>query len=202
MADDRLLAYLADEMTAAERQAFEAELAVKPELQSALRDWQALAQARQLEHNDQHADARDAAFLRELARAANVPAAATAPLWQRVWQWLWPTPASPMLPVGWALAILMSVVVLQTPQENLDSPSTTRGAGETCARLVVDLPDTLTAKQLRETLAQYAVTLVSGPDEDGRFVLTAKRQSSLQDAARALGATATISLKAGACPKP
>lgn len=74
--------------------------------------------------------------------------------------------------------------------------------GASCPRLVVDLPDALTARQLRNTLSQFAVSIVDGPDADGRYVLAAARESSLRDAATALGALSATGAPAGACPKP
>lgn len=125
---------------------------------------------------------------------------------RRLWQWLWPKPASPLMPLGWALAIMLSVVVMQqAPVQNpavvMSDDVLTRG-GASCPRLVVDLPDALTARQLRNTLSQYAVSIVDGPDADGRYVLAAARESSLRDAATALGALSVTAAPAGACPKP
>ncbi|MBV7499888.1 hypothetical protein KW836_08520 [Achromobacter sp. ACM05] len=148
------------------------------------------------------------------ARAsASEPASARAPVSshapvsrvRRLWQWLWPTPASPLMPLGWALAIMLSVVVIQQapvqgPAVVLSDDVLTRG-GASCPRLVVDLPDALTARQLRNTLSQYAVSIVDGPDADGRYVLAAARESSLRDAATALGALSITAAPAGACPK-
>ncbi|CAB3683034.1 hypothetical protein LMG26690_01705 [Achromobacter animicus] len=150
----------------------------------------------------------------ESARASSSePASARAPVsshapvsrGRRLWQWLWPTPASPLMPLGWALAIMLSVVVMQQapvqgPAVVLSDDVLTRG-GASCPRLVVDLPDALTARQLRNTLSQYAVSIVDGPDADGRYVLAAARESSLRDAATALGALSITAAPAGACPK-
>ena len=200
MSEDRVLSYLSGELDDAARRAFEAELARDPALRAEVDEWRALAQARQLAHNEIGQADRDSAFLRALAEG---PRAAPAPKtgWTRLWQWLWPTPASPLLPLGWALAIMLSVmVVLQAPRETLVSDGVLTRGGGSCPRLVVDLPDELTARQLRNALSQYAVSIVSGPDEDGRYVLASARESSLRDAAAALGALSSASAPAGACP--
>lgn len=203
MSEDRVLTYLAGELDADARRTFEADIARDPALRAEVDAWRNLAQARQLAHNEIGQAERDAAFLRALA-----PRPRTAPVSRarRLWQWLWPTPASPLMPLGWALAIMLSVVVVQ--QAPLDTPGDaapdgvlTRG-GASCPRLVVDLPDTLTARQLRNTLSQYAVSIVDGPDADGRYVLAATRDSSLRDAAAALGALSATAAPTGACPKP
>ncbi len=205
MPEDRVLSYLSGELDAPARRAFEAELARDPALRAELDTWRDLAQARQLAHNEIGQAERDAAFLRALAQR---PRAVRAPMSRarRLWQWLWPTPASPLMPLGWALAIMLSVMVVQ--QAPTDAPGIaapdgvlTRG-GASCPRLVVDLPDTLTARQLRNTLSQYAVSIVDGPDADGQYVLAAARESSLRDAAAALGALSATASPAGACPKP
>lgn len=219
MAEDRVLSYLAGELDADARRAFEADLARDAALQEELEAWRSLAEARQLAHNEIGQGERDAAFLRALGQRveagsapapapAPAPASAPAPLSRarRLWQWLWPTPASPLMPLGWALAIMLSVVVVrQAPVEGLGGVMSddvlTRG-GASCPRLVVDLPDGLTARQLRNTLSQYAVSIVDGPDADGRYVLAAARESSLRDAATALGALSATGAPAGACPKP
>jgi len=140
--------------------------------------------------------------------SARTPVSSHAPVsrGRRLWQWLWPTPASPLMPLGWALAIMLSVVVMQQapvqgPAVVLSDDVLTRGSAS-CPRLVVDLPDALTARQLRNTLSQYAVSIVDGPDADGRYVLAAARESSLRDAATALGALSVTTAPAGACPKP
>ncbi|OZI37994.1 hypothetical protein CAL29_06450 [Bordetella genomosp. 10] len=108
------------------------------------------------------------------------------------------------LPLGWATAaVLAAVMVLPMLSPSGDRPGDrplTRGAEAACPRLRVNLPDDLAAARLRETLTQYAVTVVSGPDADGYFVFAAKRESSLHDAAVALGASASAPLAAGACP--
>lgn len=204
MSDDRVLSYLSGELDEAARRAFEAELARDPALQAELDAWRQLAEARQLAHNETGLAERDAAFLRALAEATqDVPAPASRA--RRLWQWLWPTPASPLMPLGWALAIMLSVMVAQqAPVGAPDAPDTvlTRGGGSACPRLVVDLPDALTARQLRNTLAQYDVSIVNGPDADGRYVLAAARESSLRDAATALGALSTAPAPAGVCPTP
>ncbi|WP_312427788.1 hypothetical protein [Achromobacter sp.] len=205
MAEDRVLSYLSGELDADARRAFEADLARDPALREELEAWRNLAEARQLAHNEIGQGERDAAFLRALGQGVE---AAPAPVSRarRLWQWLWPTPASPLMPLGWALAIMLSVVVVQ--QAPVEGPAVvmsddvlTRG-GASCPRLVVDLPDALTARQLRNTLSQYAVSIVDGPDADGRYVLAAARESSLRDAATALGALSATAAPAGACPKP
>lgn len=235
MAEDRVLSYLSGELDADARRAFEADLARDPALREELEAWRSLAEARQLAHNEIGQGERDAAFLRALAQgveaaparasaesasasepasaksaraSASEPASARAPVSRvrRLWQWLWPTPASPLMPLGWALAIMLSVVVIQQapvqgPAVVLSDDVLTRG-GASCPRLVVDLPDALTARQLRNTLSQYAVSIVDGPDADGRYVLAAARESSLRDAATALGALSITAAPAGACPKP
>ena len=221
MAEDRVLSYLSGELDADARRAFEADLARDAALQEELEAWRSLAEARQLAHNEIGQGERDAAFLRALGQrveAGSAPAPAPAPApasapapaplsrARRLWQWLWPTPASPLMPLGWALAIMLSVVVVrQAPVEGLGGVMSddvlTRG-GASCPRLVVDLPDGLTARQLRNTLSQYAVSIVDGPDADGRYVLAAARESSLRDAATALGALSATGAPAGACPKP
>lgn len=228
MSEDRVLSYLSGELDDDARRAFEADLARDPALQAEVDDWRTLAQARQMAHNDIGQAERDTGFLRALAEQAQKastqkPAIKTTRA--RVWQWLWPTPASPLMPLGWALAIALSVVVvLQAPHDGsvtgagsgagsgampgamsdgvpLSGGTLTRGGGA-CPRLVVDFPDGVTAKQLRNTLSQYAVSVVAGPDEDGRFVLSAARESSLHDAAQALGARSVSVAPAGVCPKP
>ena len=212
MAEDRVLSYLAGELDADARRAFEADAARDPALREELEAWRNLAEARQLAHNEIGQDERDAAFLHALAQRAQAePAAARVSRARRLWQWLWPTPASPLMPLGWALAIMLSVMVVQ--QAPVQGPGVgtsgvatsdevlTRG-GVSCPRLVVDLPDTLTARQLRNTLSQYAVSIVAGPDADGRYVLAAARESSLRDAAAALGVLSATAAPAGACPLP
>lgn len=219
MAEDRVLSYLSGELDADARRAFEADLARDPALREELEAWRNLAEARQLAHNEIGQGERDAAFLRALEQgveaapasepaSARTPASSHAPVsrMRRLWQWLWPTPASPLMPLGWALAIMLSVVVLQQapvqgPAVVMSDGVLTRG-GASCPRLVVDLPDPLTARQLRNTLSQYAVSIVDGPDADGRYVLAAARESSLRDAATALGALSATAAPAGACPKP
>ena len=224
MSEDRVLSYLSGELDDDARRAFEADLARDPALQAEVDDWRTLAQARQMAHNDIGQAERDTGFLRALAeqaRIASTPKPEIKTTRARVWQWLWPTPASPLMPLGWALVIALSVVVvLQAPQEGsvtgagsgamrgavsdgvpMTGGTLTRGGGA-CPRLVVDLPDGVTAKQLRNTLSQYAVSVVAGPDEDGRFVLSAARESSLHDAAQALGARSVSVAPAGVCPKP
>ena len=159
------------------------------------------------------ASASEPASAKSARASASEPASARAPVSshapvsrvRRLWQWLWPTPASPLMPLGWALAIMLSVVVIQQapvqgPAVVLSDDVLTRG-GASCPRLVVDLPDALTARQLRNTLSQYAVSIVDGPDADGRYVLAAARESSLRDAATALGALSITAAPAGACPK-
>lgn len=202
MSEDRVLSYLSGEQDDAERRAFEADLARDPALQAEVEEWRTLAQARQMAHNEIGQADRDSAFLRALAEPRpSAPAPQSA--WRRFWQWLWPTPASPLMPLGWALAIMLSVVVvLQAPREILVSDGVLTRGGGSCPRLVVDLPDNLTARQLRNTLSQYAVTLVSGPDADGRFILAAARESSLHDAASALGVLSSSPADAGVCPAP
>jgi len=223
MAEDRVLSYLSGELDADARRAFEADLARDPALREELEAWRNLAEARQLAHNEIGQGEREAAFLRALGQRVEaapahesapapasepVPAPAPAPVsrLRRLWQWLWPTPASPLMPLGWALAIMLSVVVVQQapvggPEVVMSDDVLSRG-GASCPRLVVDLPDALTARQLRNTLSQYAVSIVDGPDADGRYVLAAARESSLRDAATALGALSATGAPAGACPKP
>ncbi|KRA03550.1 hypothetical protein ASD71_00840 [Achromobacter sp. Root565] len=229
MAEDRVLSYLSGELDADARRAFEADLARDPALREELEAWRNLAEARQLAHNEIGRGEREAAFLRALGQRVEaapahesapapasepVPAPAPAPApvpapvsrLRRLWQWLWPTPASPLMPLGWALAIMLSVVVVQQapvegPEVVMSDDVLSRG-GASCPRLVVDLPDALTARQLRNTLSQYAVSIVDGPDADGRYVLAAARESSLRDAATALGALSATGAPAGACPKP
>lgn len=205
MTDDRVLSYLTGDMDADARRAFEADLARDPALRAEVDTWRDLAQARQLAHNEIGQAERDAAFLRALAPTSESTSRA-----RRLWQWLWPTPASPLMPLGWALAIMLSVMLAQQmptgvstdlPEGAAPDGVLTRG-GASCPRLVVDLPDTLTARQLRNTLSQYAVSIVDGPDADGRYVLSAARESSLQDAARALGVLSANAAPAGVCPKP
>lgn len=205
MSEDRVLSYLSGELDAEARRAFEADLARDPALRAELDTWRQLAQARQLAHNEIGRAERDAAFLRALAPADEPVSRA-----RRLWQWLWPTPASPLMPLGWALAILLSVMLAQQmptgvstdlPEGAAPGGVLTRG-GASCPRLIVDLPDTLTARQLRNTLSQYAVSIVAGPDADGRYVLSAPRASSLQDAAAALGVQSATTAPAGACPPP
>ncbi|KNY11631.1 hypothetical protein AKG08_08165 [Achromobacter piechaudii] len=202
MSEDRVLSYLSGEMTPDEHRVFEAELARDPALQAEVDEWRLLAQARQIAHNEIGQAERDTQFLRTLAEQAR-PAPAAPPKRSRLWQWLWPTPASPLMPLGWALAIALSVVVMQqAPSDSGMSDGVLTRGGGACPRLVVDLPDTVTARQLRNALSQYAVSIVSGPDEDGRFVLSAARESSLHDAARALGAVTVAPAAAGACVTP
>ncbi|MGE8703041.1 MAG: hypothetical protein ACN6O5_10180 [Achromobacter sp.] len=223
MAEDRVLSYLSGELDADARRAFEADLARDPALREELEAWRNLAEARQLAHNEIGQGEREAAFLRALGQRVEaapahesapapasepVPAPVPAPVsrLRRLWQWLWPTPASPLMPLGWALAIMLSVVVVQQapvegPEVVMSDDVLSRG-GASCPRLVVDLPDALTARQLRNTLSQYAVSIVDGPDADGRYVLAAARESSLRDAATALGALSATGAPAGACPKP
>lgn len=205
MSEDRVLSYLSGELDGDARRAFEADIARDPALQAEVDEWRNLAQARQLAHNDIGRADRDSAFLRALAErpppAQPLPSRA-----RRLWQWLWPTPASPLMPLGWALAIMLSVMVVQQAPLDVspDLPASdgvlTRGGGS-CPRLVVDLPDALTAKQLRNTLSQYDVSIVDGPDADGRYVLSAARESSLQDAAHALGVLSATPGPAGVCPR-
>lgn len=205
MSEDRVLSYLSGELDDDARRAFEADMARDPALQAEVDEWRNLSQARQLAHNEIGQADRDAAFLRALAERAHPARPTPAPTSRarRLWQWLWPTPASPLMPLGWALAIMLSVMVAQ--QAPLDAPAPdgvlTRGGGS-CPSLVVDLPDTLTARQLRNTLSQYAVSIVDGPDEDGRYVLAAARESSLRDVATALGALSATPGPARACPRP
>lgn len=201
MSEDRVLSYLSGQLDDNARRAFEADMARDPALRAEVDEWRNLAQARQLAHNDIGRADRDSAFLRALAERPP-PAQPLPTRARRLWQWLWPTPASPLMPLGWALAIMLSVMVVQ--QAPLDAPAPdgvlTRGGGS-CPRLVVDLPDALTAKQLRNTLSQYDVSIVEGPDADGRYVLSAARESSLQDAAHALGVLSATPGPAGVCPR-
>jgi hypothetical protein len=102
------------------------------------------------------------------------------------------------------LAIVMSGALLLAPAPSeIGDMAQVRGAGNgVCARLAVDLPDTVAAKQLRDVLTQYGAAIVSGPDENGRFVLSAPQMSSLDSAAKALGALSSIPQTSGACPPP
>ncbi|WP_342067075.1 hypothetical protein [Achromobacter kerstersii] len=202
MSEDRVLSYLSGELDDDARRAFEADMARDPALHAEVEEWRTLSQARQLAHNEIGQADRDSAFLRALAERTQ-PAPATPSRARRLWQWLWPTPASPLMPLGWALAIMLSVIVVQQAPLDVAAPDgvLTRGGGS-CPRLVVDLPDALSAKQLRNTLSQYDVSIVDGPDADGRYVLSAARESSLQDAARALGVLSATPGPAGVCPRP
>jgi len=202
MSEDRVLSYLSGELDDDARRAFEADMARDPALHAEVEEWRNLAQARQLAHNEIGQAERDSAFLRALAERPQ-PAPAAPSRARRLWQWLWPTPASPLMPLGWALAIMLSVMVVQQAPLDVAAPDgvLTRGGGS-CPRLVVDLPDALTAKQLRNTLSQYDVSIVDGPDADGRYVLSAARESSLQDAAHALGVLSATPGPAGVCPRP
>jgi len=240
--DERVLAYLADEMTAEQRRDFEQDLQADPALRREIKQWVALAQARQLAHNEQDRPARFDAIMEHVrdGKAAVAPQApdtdssepapithtskAGAPAQQ-------PRAASPQpaksggwlrrlfmgsgspglgLPLGWVTAAALAIVmVMPAPPLSGDDPAgqpgsgpLTRGGDATCPRLRVNLPDDLTTSRLRETLTQYAVALVAGPDADGYFVFTAKRESSLADAARALGATTAAPIAAGTCPTP
>lgn len=201
MPEDKVLSYLSGELDDAERRAFEAELARDPTLRTEVEEWRQLAQARQLAHNETGQAERDSAFLRALSdRAQATPAPQTAG--RRLWQWIWPT-SGLLMPLGWALAIMLSVVVvLQAPREELVSDGILTRGGGSCPRLTVDLPDDISTRQLRNTLSQYAVSIVSGPDEDGHFVLASVRESSLRDAAAALGARSATPAAAGDCPRP
>ncbi|MBB1596482.1 hypothetical protein [Achromobacter sp. UMC46] len=206
MVEDRVLSYLSGELDDDARRAFETDMARDPALRAEVEAWRNLAQARQLAHNDIGQADRDSAFLRALAERPQ-PAPPPPSRARRLWQWLWPTPASPLMPLGWALALMLSVMVAQQapfdaqPDAPVSDGVLTRGGGS-CPRLVVDLPDTLTARQLRNTLSQYAVSIVDGPDADGRYVLSAARESSLRDAAAALGVLSAAPGPAGACPRP
>ena len=202
MSEDRVLSYLSGELDDDARRAFEADMARDPALHAEVEEWRTLSQARQLAHNEIGQADRDSAFLRALAERPQ-PAPATPSRARRLWQWLWPTPASPLMPLGWALAIMLSVIVVQQAPLDVAAPDgvLTRGGGS-CPRLVVDLPDALSAKQLRNTWSQYDVSIVDGPDADGRYVLSAARESSLQDAARALGVLSATPGPAGVCPRP
>lgn len=199
MPQDRLLSYLSADMDDATRRAFEAELARDPALRAEADEWRALAEARQLAHNELGQADRDRDFLLALARSQQ-----RAPAPRRgFWQSLWPNASGLLMPTGWALALALSaVVVLQAPRDDLTSDVVLTRGGGSCPTLLVDLPDSVTARQLRNTLSQYAVSIVSGPDEDGRFVLAAPRESSLRDAAAALGALSAVPGPAGACPRP
>ncbi len=117
------------------------------------------------------------------------------------WRWLWPQSAGPMLPTGWALALVL-LVVLMTPSADRPQvdPIVTRG-GASCARWIVDLPDNVSVAQLRDVLTQYAVDVTSGPDADGRFVMSAVREDSLRGAANALGALSVVPVVDGPCVK-
>ncbi|MEN4920045.1 hypothetical protein ABE485_15335 [Achromobacter spanius] len=202
MPEDRILSYLSGELDDAARRAFEADMANDPALRTEVAEWLALAQARQLAHNETGQADRDSAFLRALAQSTQSAAAGQAAR-RRPWQWTWPSVSSLLMPMGWALAIMLSVaLVLQAPPEELAADGTLTRGGGACATLTVDLPDGVTARQLRNTLSQYAVSIVAGPDEDGRFVLAATRESSLRDAAAALGALSATPGPAGGCPRP
>lgn len=238
--DDRLLAYLSDELDPAERKAFEARLAKEPALRDTMAEWQAIAQAHQLTYNAAHRDANDAAFLRALddlhaerssappvkapdagqlgatpqanAKASPTDATTSAPSaarataatspsrLRRLWRWIWPESSGPMMPLGWTTAAVLAAVLIWQPVAPPTEPVLTRGADGQCARLHVDLPDTITASQLRDVLTQYAVSVVSGPDAKGYFILAAHREASLHSAATALGAATTLPLPASACP--
>lgn len=232
MSDDRLLAYLSGAMTAGQRRDFEAEMARDPELRKAFEEWILLAQARQLTHNDQDRPARLAALMQAVdsaqragpsqasersrspsAQATQAPPHAAAPsaqarpprsdapgLWARLRGWVLGESAGPMAPLGWVTAAVLAVVLAWPGMA--PEPILTRGADTACARLHVDLPDDITMARLRDTLTQYGVALVSGPDAGGGFVLAARRDSSLRDAAASLGVAASASLPAGACPAP
>lgn len=202
MSEDRVLSYLSGELDDDARRAFDADMARDPALAAEVDEWRTLSEARQLAHNEIGQADRDSAFLRALAERPR-PAPVQASRARRLWQWLWPTPASPLMPLGWALAIMLSVMVAQQAPQDTDPAGAvlTRGGGS-CPRLVVDLPDTVTARQLRNTLSQYAVSIVDGPDADGRYVLAATRESSLRDAATALGVLSATPGPAGVCPQP
>lgn len=210
MSDDRVLDYLMNMANDDARKAFEIELAQTPALRRELEEWRLLGQAHQLKHNASRRAARDAAFLRELARLAQGPGAdapattkPTISIGKRLWKWLWPNPVSPLLPLGWALAAAMSILALQWRTVGMESAlSIARGGGDLCPRLAISLADTVTAKELRDVLAQYNVHLISGPDDNGHFVLSAPRTSSLYDAAKVLGTVSTTQLPDGVCPRP
>lgn len=202
MAEDQLLSYLSGELDDAARRAFEAELARDPALRGEVDEWRALAQARQLAHNEIGQADRDSAFLRALGQSQQ-PAPARQSARRRLWRWLWPEASRLLMPMGWALAVMLSVTLaLQAPPQELAPGDTLTRGGGSCPTLTVDLPDGVTARQLRNTLSQYAVSIVAGPDEDGRFVLASTRESSLRDAALALGALSATPGPAGECPRP
>lgn len=202
MPHDRLLSYLAGDMDADARRAFEAELARDPALRAEAGDWRTLAEAHQLAHNELGQADRERDFLLALVqsqRSAPAPRAARRGFWQSIW----PNASGLLMPTGWALALALSaVVVLQAPRDDLASDGVLTRGGGSCPTLSVDLPDNITARQLRNTLSQYAVSIVSGPDDDGRFVLAAPRESSLLDAAAALGALSAVPGPVGECPRP
>ncbi len=104
------------------------------------------------------------------------------------------------MPLGWTTAAVLAAVLIWQPFAPTPQPVLTRGADGQCARLHVDLPDTITASQLRDVLTQYAVSVVAGPDAKGYFILAAPREASLQSAATALGAVTALPLPAGTCP--
>ncbi len=234
--DDRILAYLSDDLDPAQRECFETDLAQDPALRAELEQWQALAGARQLIHNEHGRAARDSAFLEMIstqvahgARSAALQETAhpqvdghedthaaglvhaygreqqsqTPPapsLTQRIRRWIWPTPVSPLMPAGWALALLMSVVLLQSDDDRTSPGTLTRGGTADCPALLLDLPDDVSAKQLRDALVQYEVGIVHGPDTNGRFLMSAKRESSLQGVAKALGVTSAGTVTSTTCP--
>lgn len=208
MTEHRVLDYLNGDMSADDRRAFEADLAHDAQLRDELEQWLQIAQARQLDYNEAGLDRRNAAFrdlIESLAQEPAVAAPAVRPFWLRVKQWLWPGgPMTPLLPLGWALAVVMSGVLLMVPPTSeVGNDAQVRGAGNAvCARLAVDLPDTVTARQLRDVLVQYGAGIVSGPDESGRFVLSAPQAFSLTGAAKALGALSSTPEADGVCQRP
>ncbi|WP_256946642.1 MULTISPECIES: hypothetical protein [Burkholderia] len=198
------------EREGAGRRAFETELTQTPALRQELEEWRLLGQARQLKYNESVRTKRDNAFLQVLGRFAQdlnaKPSHLAGPnnsVWRRLWKWIWPGPVSPLLPLGWALAAAMSMLALQWRTVGVESTLlATRGGENLCPRLSISLPDAVTAKRLRDVLAQYNVHLISGPDDDGRFVLSAPRSSSLYDAARVLDVASATQLPDAVCPRP
>lgn len=97
----------------------------------------------------------------------------------------------------------MSTLVLQRRTVGVESVFLAIHGGENlCPRLSISLPDAVTARQLRDMLAQYDVYLISGPDDDGRFVLSTPRNSSLYDTARVLDVASAARSSDTVYPRP